>query len=66
MASLIATQVRGHGCMDDLTTERRVDGQLCGPFMCLAYFSCHVIQRCLYKQALADVRSTGAGIRCLY
>ena len=27
--------------------------------MCLAYF-------CLYKQALADVRLTGAGNQCLY
>ena len=26
----------------------------------------HVIHACLYNQALADVRSFGAGIKCLY
>ena len=33
--------------------------------MCLDHFStCH--PRVLYDQALADVRSTGAGTKCLY
>ena len=36
--------------------------------MCLAYFSLHVIHECVYmrKKALADVRPTAAGIKCLY
>ena len=29
-------------------------------------FCWHVIHGCLYNQALADVRSTGSGITCLY
>ena len=37
--------------------------ELSGSFMCLAYF---VIYECCHNQALADVRSTGAGIKCLY
>ena len=30
----------------------------------LGLFSGHVVHGCLYNQALADVRSTGAGIKC--
>ena len=38
--------------------------KLCGSLMCLAYFlHVHDIHGCLYNQALADVRSTGAGVR---
>ena len=40
--------------------------KLRGSFMCLAYFFGHVTNWCLNKRALADVRSTGAGIKWLY
>ena len=36
-----------------------------GPLMFVAYFLTYYSWS-LYKQALADVRSTGAGIKCLY
>ena len=39
--------------------------KLCKSLMCLSYF-CHVTNGFLYNQALSDVRSTGAGIKCLY
>ena len=38
---------------------------LCRSLMCLFYF-CHVTNGLLYNCALPDVRSTGAGIKCLY
>ena len=47
----------GHVSMDDLTTERSFDSQA----MCVID-----VLGCLYNQALADVRSTGAGTKCLY
>ena len=34
--------------------------------VCLAYYFWHVIHGCLYNHALVDVRSTGAGIKCLH
>ena len=49
--------------MYDLTTERSFGSQAT---LCLAYFLTRLIHKCLYDQALADVRSTGAGIKCLY
>ena len=48
--------------MYDFTTERSFGLQAT---LCLAYFW-HVIHKCLYDQALEDVRPTGAGIKCLY
>ena len=39
--------------------------KLRGSLMCLTYLW-HVIHGCLSDQALADVRSTGEGIKCLY
>ena len=41
-------------------------GELHGSLMCFDMFLWHVIHGCLYNQALADVRSTDAGIKCLY
>ena len=38
--------------------------KLWGSLMCLSYF-CHATNGFLYNQALPDVRSTGAGIKCL-
>ena len=38
---------------------------LCGQLMCLSYLLTFY-HGCLYNQAFADVRSTGAGIKCLY
>ena len=41
--------------------------KLRGSLMCLGYFfPLHVIHGCLYNQALADVKATSAGIKCLY
>ena len=48
------------------TTERSFDSQAIWAIEVLGLFSWHVINGCLYNQALADVRSTGAGIKCLY
>ena len=49
--------------MDDLTAERRFDSKATsGSSMCFG----HVTHGRLYNQALEDVRSTGAGIKCLY
>ena len=54
-----ATQNPGHGCMNDLTTER-------GSLMYLGYFFLYLIHGCFYNQPLADVRSTSAGIEYLF
>ena len=40
--------------------------QINGSLMCLAHFSWFVTHGFLYNQALENVRSTGAGIKCLY
>ena len=61
-----ATQFPGHGCMSDLTTERSFDSQGRGVIDVLGLYFWHVIDGCLYSRALDDVRSTGAGIKCLY
>ena len=53
-----ATQNPGHGCMNDLTTER-------GSLMYLGYFL-YLIDGYFYSQPLADVRSTSAGIEYLF
>ena len=54
-----------HGSMHDLTAESSFDSQ---SYLgnCFAWFIFYVTYRCLYNQALADVRSTGAGIKCLH
>ena len=54
--------VFGHGCIDDLTTERSFDSQATWVIDELFLFYLHAIHGRLYNQALADVRSTGAGI----
>ena len=56
-------QFPGYGCMDDLTTENSFNSQATWVIMSLIYL---LDPGCLYNQALADVRSTGAGIRCVY
>ena len=53
----------GHGCMDDLITERSFDSKATLVSYVLGF---HVIHGCLYNQVLADIRSTGAEIKCLY
>ena len=50
----------------DLTTERSFDSQATWVIDVLGISIWHVIHGFLYNQALADVRSTGAGIKCLY
>ena len=61
----IATQFRGHRCIDNLITEHSFDSQATRVFDVLGLFYGNVIHGCLYNQALADVQSTGEGIRCL-
>ena len=51
--------------MDDLTTARSFDSQALSVIDIFSFFG-HVSDWCFYNQALADVRSTGAGIKCLY
>ena len=58
-------QFRGHGCMCDVTTERSFfSHKLSVSLMCFAYFL-NCCYKCFYNQALADVQSTGAGIKFL-
>ena len=52
--------------MDDLTLNLALISKLRGSLVCSAYFLWHVIHGCLYNQALAGARSTGAGIKYLY
>ena len=52
--------------MDELTTECNLICKLRGSFVRLGLFSLDVSHGCLYNGALVDVRSTGAGIKCLY
>ena len=62
----IDTQFHGHGCVDYLQIERRCyQIATLRSLMCFDHFW-HVIHGVLYNQALADVRSTGAGTKCLY
>ena len=59
----IATQFPGHGYMDDLTTKLSFDLQASRAFDVLDYpFDMLSMGVCTLK----DVRSTGAGIKCLY
>ena len=60
---LIATPFPGHRCMDDLTTEGSFDSLA---KRVIAVFCLYVTLGCLYNQALADVRSIGARMKCLY
>ena len=48
------------------TTKGSFDSKATWAIEMLNLFSWHVIYGCLYNQSLADVRSTGAGIKCLY
>ena len=64
--SLIATQSLWLWCMYDLTVERRFNSQATWAIEVLGLFFWRVIYVCLYNNALPDVRSTGAGIKCLY
>ena len=52
--------------MDDLTIELSFDSKDTRVIDVLGLFVGHIIHGCLYIRALADVRSTGAGIKCLY
>ena len=56
----------GHGCMDDITSVRSFDTLAEWVIDVLALFFGHVIHMCLFNQALADIQSTGAGVKCLY
>ena len=58
----IATQFPGHGCMDDLTSDRSFDSQATYVIDVLGLFLWHGIHGRLYNRALADVRSTSVGI----
>ena len=49
-------------CMDELKTERSFYSQATWVIDVLIL----LFITCLYIQAFADVRSTGAGIKCLY
>ena len=62
----IATQFPGHWCTDDLTTENSFHSQATWIIDMLVLFIWHVSNWCFYNRALADVRSTGEGIKCLY
>ena len=62
----IATHFPGHECTDDLTTERGFDTQATWVIDVLGFIFWYTIQWCLDNQERADVRSTGAGIKCLY
>ena len=65
VARPIATKSPCHGCMGELTLGRNFDSQATWVIDVLGFFSCYPWV-CLHNQALADVRSTGAGIKCLY
>ena len=61
----IATQFPWHGCMNDLQPNVTLICKLRGSLMFLSYFI-EIIHGCLYNQAMADIQSTGAVIKCLY
>ena len=63
---MVDIQFPGHGCMGDLTTKRNFDLQATWVIGVLGLCFRHVIHGYLYNQALADVWSTGAGIKCLH
>ena len=69
-AHLIACQCPGHGC-DHMSLASQLNialiPKLYGSVIdVLGLFFWHVIQVCFYNQAPADVRSTGAEIKCLH
>ena len=64
-ACLIATQFPRHVCIDDFTTESSFDSQRYVVIDVLDLFL-YMLPVCLNNQVLADVRSTGGGITCLY
>ena len=51
--------------MDDLTTEHSFDSQATWVIDVFGLFAKCVIHGCLYNQALADVRPTVVGIKCI-
>ena len=60
----LVTQSPGHGCMDDVTTERSFDSRgTCLNDVLVSSLTCYL---CCTPSGLADIRSTGAGIKCLY
>ena len=61
---MIAILLSGHRCMDDIALILKLRTWVID-LLDIFYFW-HVIQGCLYNQALADVRSTDAGIRYMY
>ena len=52
--------------MDKLTTERTLFCKLRGLIIDVSDVFFDMLAMDVYSQALADVRSTGAGIECLY
>ena len=52
--------------MDELKTERSFDLQATWVIEVLHLSFWHAIHERLYNQAMADIQSTGAGIKCLY
>ena len=52
--------------MDDLTIERSFGSQATWVIDVLGLYFWRVSHGCFYNQAIEDVRSTGAGIKCLY
>ena len=62
----IATHFLGYGCRKDLITIHTFDLQSTWVIDMFRLSCLYVIRGCLYDQAVADVRSTSAGIKCLY
>ena len=56
----------GHEFLDDFTTEQSFDSQATYVGHRCIWLISHITHECLYSQALVDVRSTGAGVKCLY
>ena len=63
--TLDCPQLSGHGCTDYVKSKSSFDSHFDRSLKCSAYFF-DVTHGCLFNHALADVRSTGAGIQCLY
>ena len=64
-ARLIPTQFPGHGCIDDLITERSFYSQATRVINVLSLIFDMLSMGNFYK-ALTGVRSNGPGIKCLY
>ena len=62
----IATLFPGHGCIDILTTERDFGSQATQVIDVRDLSFGHVVHGCVHNLVLADVRTTAAGIKCLY